>query len=193
MASKKKPKKKTTPSPIGRPTEYRPEYCQLLIEHMKQGGSVRTFGAVTNPPVSRQTVYDWLDRHPNFLDAKSQGEPMAEKFWENLLKSGAAGQLRRLKKRVPMTTDGQVILGPDGKPVFEEEFEGATFNASATIFALKNKFPEAWRDRKELDVGGKDGAPVRFSTMGKAQAKTSLKKLAAILAAHAEDEDDEDE
>lgn len=195
MAKKSKPKKNTAPPPtFGRPTEYRPEYCQLLIEHMRQGGSVRTFGAVTNPPVSRQTVYDWLDRYPAFLDAKNQGEPLAERFWEQLLKSGASGQLKRLKKRAPMTDkDGNILRDAAGNILFDEEFEAATFNATATIFALKNKFPEAWRDRKEVEVGGKDGGPVRFQEMNKAQARTSLKKLALILKEFTEDEDDEGE
>ena len=33
-------------------------------------------------------------------------------------------------------------------------------NATATIFALKNRFPEQWRDKQEHEVSGKDGGPI---------------------------------
>lgn len=187
-----KPSEKPAHDPGGRPTLYREEYCEMLIQHMKQGDSFATFGAILNPPVSVQTVYDWAERHPRFLEAKTIGEPLAEKFWTGVLKSGATGQLRRVKsEKVQLDQDGKPVIGADGKPVYDREYEAATFNATATIFALKNKFPTRWRDRKEVEVAGKDGGPGRVSTMTPAQAKVAVKKLAAILAEVEEDEPEE--
>lgn len=71
-----RPKKK---NPGGRPTDYRPEYCKLLIEHMAKGFSYETFGAEVD--VCKQTVYTW-EKHPEFLDAKKKAFTKCQKFWE---------------------------------------------------------------------------------------------------------------
>lgn len=56
---------------VGRPTDYKSEYCQMLIEHMAQGHSFESFAAVINK--NRDTLYDWTVRHKEFLDAKKEG------------------------------------------------------------------------------------------------------------------------
>lgn len=197
MTSKKKSKKSPPlkkKNPVGRPSSYRPEYCQKLIEHMRLGHGFHTFGVTLDPMVSHQTLYDWLDAHQEFLEAKSQGEKLSEKTWEEILRAGATGQLRRIKKEAPKTDDfGNVMYDAKGNVIMEREFEPAAFNATATIFALKNKFPARWRDRKEVEVAGKEGAPIRFQELSKDQAKVSLKKLATLLKEFSEDEEDEQE
>ena len=30
-------------NPVGRPTKYKPEYCEMLIEHMSEGLSFESF------------------------------------------------------------------------------------------------------------------------------------------------------
>jgi hypothetical protein len=36
---------------------------------------------------------------------------------------------------------------------------------TSSIFALKNTNPEDWRDKRELEHAGKDGAPIVFKTI----------------------------
>lgn len=195
MASKKKPKKSPPPkkNPVGRPSSYSPAYCKKLIEHMRLGHGFHTFGATLDPMVSHQTLYDWLDAHPEFLEAKSQGEKLSEKTWEEILRAGATGQLRRIKKETPKTDDfGNVMYDADGKVIMEREFEPAVFNATATIFALKNKFPARWRDRKEVELGGKGGGPIKFSNLSKEEAREALNKMKDIFSEAASEEESED-
>jgi transposase len=83
MAVKKKTtKKKSTTNKIGRPTKYKPEFCELLIECMKKGYSFEAFGSEVS--ISKQTLYDWVERYPEFSDAKNIGLSHARKFWENI-------------------------------------------------------------------------------------------------------------
>ncbi len=65
--AKKPVNKKKPAAKMGRPTEYRPEYCQQLITHMAKGGSFESFGADAN--CHRGTLYDWEAAHPDFADA----------------------------------------------------------------------------------------------------------------------------
>jgi hypothetical protein len=51
----------------GRPTEYRPEYCQAVIDLMAQGFSLTAFAA--SICVAKDTVYEWIKVHPQFSDA----------------------------------------------------------------------------------------------------------------------------
>ena len=65
---------------IGRPTKYKEEYCQLLVEHMADGLSYESFAGVVG--VSKQTIYDWEKVNSDFLDSKKKGFAMAQLFWE---------------------------------------------------------------------------------------------------------------
>jgi hypothetical protein len=55
---------------FGRPTEYRPEYCQLVIDYMAQGYSLTAFAGHIRQ--SRETVYRWTQAHSDFSDAVSR-------------------------------------------------------------------------------------------------------------------------
>lgn len=67
---------------VGRPTKYKPEYCQMLVEHMKQGFSFECFGAVID--CSEDALYDWKNLHKEFSEAYKKGRMYSMKFWEDL-------------------------------------------------------------------------------------------------------------
>lgn len=95
VTKKKVTKKKTTkktPLPRGRPTDYRPEYCQLLIDHMASGMSFETFGVSVGCVTA--TTYSWLEKHPDFLEAKNIAEQECRRFWERMGTGIAAGKLK---------------------------------------------------------------------------------------------------
>lgn len=69
-------------NPIGRPTKYKPEYCQMLIEHMAQGLSFMSFAAKIDTTSVR--LYDWVKRFPDFRYAKEVGTQKSLMFWEKL-------------------------------------------------------------------------------------------------------------
>ncbi len=55
----------------GRPTSYKKEFCELLIDHMSQGLSFDVFGAIVD--VCKDTTYEWVKVHKEFSDAKKLG------------------------------------------------------------------------------------------------------------------------
>lgn len=76
----------------GRPTKYRGEYCQMLIDHMgKQGLSFESFAGVIG--VTRDTLYQWERKYKAFSDAKRHGLDANLLFWEKAGTAGMAGKL----------------------------------------------------------------------------------------------------
>ena len=54
----------------GRPTDYRPEYCEAVIACMSQGYSLTAFAGSIRQ--GRDTVYKWVRAHSEFSDAVSR-------------------------------------------------------------------------------------------------------------------------
>lgn len=79
----------------GAPDKYEPRFCQMLIDHMREGLSIHAFGGVVL--VSRQTLYNWLDKYPEFKEAKEIGESLSLLFWEKMGRSGAMTVVDREK------------------------------------------------------------------------------------------------
>lgn len=67
---------------VGRPSTYKPEYCEQLIEHMSQGLSFESFAGRIN--TTKQTLYTWTQQYPDFLDAKKRGEEKSREVWEKM-------------------------------------------------------------------------------------------------------------
>jgi hypothetical protein len=77
---------------MGRPTKYREEYCEQLIDHMAKGYSFESFAGLIR--TCKQTLYTWLEKHPDFMDAKSVGNMVSLHMWETIGISGSMGKLR---------------------------------------------------------------------------------------------------
>lgn len=85
----KSPKTEVVQVGPGRPTDYRPEYCDLLIAHNKQGLSFESFGAVVG--AGRATLYSWAEKHEEFRDAKEKGRSHLVNFYEQVVRNVAMG------------------------------------------------------------------------------------------------------
>jgi len=109
--------------PGGRPTLYKPEYCQTLIDHMSNGLSYESFAGVVG--TAKQTIYDWEKAHPEFLDAKQRAFALSQVFWEQ---KGIDGLFS--------TSESDEDGNRSSKSI----------NASVWIFNMKNRF--GWRDRQ---------------------------------------------
>lgn len=71
-----------SPNPVGRPTNYKPEYCEKLVEHMSKGLSYETFAGTID--THKQTLYDWEKANPEFMDAKKRAFEKCRIFWEQI-------------------------------------------------------------------------------------------------------------
>lgn len=70
--------------PAGRPTKYKPEYCEMLVEHMREGFSFLSFGGLREVDCGQNTLYEWEKAHPEFQEAKIRGEQACRLQWEKL-------------------------------------------------------------------------------------------------------------
>jgi hypothetical protein len=74
-------------NPVGRPTKYKPEYCQAVVEHMSEGASLTSFAASID--VSRSTITEWAENHPEFSAAATRGKAKCAAWWERVARNNA--------------------------------------------------------------------------------------------------------
>ena len=113
--------------------QYKKEYCQMLIEHMKQGYSFTTFSSIAK--VSRKTLYEWVEQYEEFKEAKTIASDLAKMFFESRLIAKLAGQ---------------EIKGIDTKKI----------DITAVIFALKTRFHKDYGDKSKLDISASEGIKI---------------------------------
>jgi transposase len=65
---------------VGRPTDYMPEHCDVVIALGKQGKSYTQIAV--NLDISKKTLYNWADEHPEFLHALERARECAQDWWE---------------------------------------------------------------------------------------------------------------
>lgn len=79
--------RKPAKGPGGRPSEYKPEYCDAVIEHARDGASLTSFAASVG--VSRQTITNWTERYPEFLEASARARAICAAWWEAVARNNA--------------------------------------------------------------------------------------------------------
>ena len=78
----------------GRPSLYKEEYCEMLVEHCAKGLSFESFAGVVK--VNRDTLYEWEKKHIQFSDAKKRAEAVCRLFWEEAGIKGLWGSKDRM-------------------------------------------------------------------------------------------------
>ena len=115
--------------PVGRPSLYKPEYCEEVIALGKIGKSVEAIGALLG--VGTKTLYNWRDQHEDFLHALDMAKEFELQWWEDIAqthmienkesdKINATIWSRSMAARFPKKYREQVkqeITGADGAPL----------------------------------------------------------------------------
>lgn len=92
MSSNGKAKKNEPRNLGGRPTKYREEYCEMLVNYMALPASFESFAAEIN--VDRDTLYEWRKVHKPFSDAHKRGKMKCLQTFEKTLRLHGKGQLK---------------------------------------------------------------------------------------------------
>jgi transposase len=114
--------------PVGRPSLYKPEYCEEVIALGKIGKSTEAIGAILG--VGTKTLYNWRDENPEFLHALELAKEFELQWWEDIAqthmienkesdKINASIWSRSMAARFPKKYREQVkqeITGADGAP-----------------------------------------------------------------------------
>lgn len=104
----------------GRPSTYRPEYCELVVELGSKGKSRTQIAAHIG--VLRETLTDWGTANRDFAVALKVAKEREQAWWEEM---------------------GQMGLSM-----------GKSFNATAFIFQMKNRFRADYTDVHRLEHSG---------------------------------------
>jgi hypothetical protein len=64
---------------VGRPSDYKPEYCDIAIELLKEGASIEELGLELD--CGYTTVYRWMDEHEEFREAVKKGREYSHGWW----------------------------------------------------------------------------------------------------------------
>lgn len=73
-------------------SEFKPEYCKQLIDHMKEGNSFASFCVEIG--IARQSGYRWVQTHDDFYEAKRIADAAYEVWWERAGKLGMMGKIK---------------------------------------------------------------------------------------------------
>lgn len=76
----------------GRPTKYKPEYCEKLIEHMSNGFTFLSFAGTID--CFERVLYLWMAKHPEFKLARKIGESKSRKKIESIILDIATGKIK---------------------------------------------------------------------------------------------------
>lgn len=128
----------------GRPTSYRPEYAEQVAKLCALGATDYELADFFGVDV--RTIYRWRHSHPEFCQAQKVGKEAADERVERSLYQRAIGYEQ----------EGVKIFMPAGAdaPVYAPFTAKIAPDVTAAIFWLKNRRPEDWRDRREVEHSG---------------------------------------
>lgn len=78
---------------MGTPNKYRANMCAIAEQILANGESKVAIAAALG--ISRTTLYEWCDLHPEFQEAIECGLPKAQRVWEKIGFDGATGNIEK--------------------------------------------------------------------------------------------------
>lgn len=94
--------------------------------------------------INRDTLYRWKKEYPDISDALKKGKEVVDRQVENALLKRALGY-QYTEKTVEKSNDGIKV-----KTTVKEVVPDTT----AQIFWLKNRRPDLWRDKQQIEHSG---------------------------------------
>ncbi len=151
---------------VGRPSKYKEEYCDMLIEHMARGNPLESFAAKIH--VEIKTLNNWMNEHDEFLLAKRLGEPKWFAWW---IRMGTAlvvdnpSCLLELMGAKPFVKKQTTAYLRNGLREVTEEFHVPRGSVGAYTYIMTNMFRHlGWRNDYRHEVTGKDGGPIQHQS-----------------------------
>ena len=129
--------------PIGRPTEYKPEYDEQAYNYCLLGATDKQLATFFD--VSEQTINAWKHKHPSFLESLRRGKEIADARVAQALFSRATGYEHPEDDIKAVNGETPTIKRYPPDP-------------TSMIFWLKNRQPKLWRDKPESEGADGDGA-----------------------------------
>jgi len=124
----------------GRPSKFNEIVREKILELARGGKTDEQIADIIG--VERRTLQYWKTNDQSFLLALKENKHIADELVEASLFRKATGYTHKAVKI--MQNEGEVI-----KEEYEEHYPP---DSTAAIFWLKNRKPEEWRDKTEVEV-----------------------------------------
>lgn len=123
----------------GRPTNYKPEYCEMVVEHMSQGKSLASFAASIG--THRQVLYEWQSANREFHDACKHAQEMSLQWFEDFAQKATTGRL------------------------FDPEYEGKfdKYNPNMLQFLMSRRFRDYNQQQQQTIAIDQDSNAIKIS------------------------------
>jgi hypothetical protein len=130
----------TQKHPGGRPTAYKPEFVEQARAQCEEGATDQELADFFG--VSVRTLYRWKNTYPEFCQAlKASKAPADERVERSLFERATGYERDEVDIRV---IDGQIV-----QTTVRKFYPPDT---TAAIFWLKNRRPEQWRDKTDVEA-----------------------------------------
>ena len=137
---------------VGRPTDYKPEYAELAKNYCLLGAKDTELSVFFD--TSEKTLNEWKKKHPEFLQSIKEGKEEADARVAQSLFHRATGYSHPEDK----------IFNNGGAEMVVPTIKHYPPDTTAAIFWLKNRKPEIWRDKQDIEHSG--GVTVEITRFG---------------------------
>lgn len=141
--------------PAGRPTDYRPEYCEQAYKLCLLGHTDAELAQFFE--VEETTINNWKIKHPEFFESIKNGKQIADADVAVSLYKRAVGYSHP-DVEIKVVSDGQGMGSSIEKVDVVKHYPP---DPTSMIFFLKNRQPKKWRDKQEHGVTDNEGNDVK--------------------------------
>jgi hypothetical protein len=124
------------------PSKFKSEFIEQARKLAELGATDRE--AAEFFEVSERALHAWKHTQPGFADALKVGKEVADARVEQSL----------YRKAIGYTHDAVKIMSYEGAVIVEPYVEHHAPDTTAAIFWLKNRKPDQWRDKREVEHSG---------------------------------------
>ncbi len=135
----------------GRPTSYRPDFCERIITLMAEGRSLDGCAAILG--VHPDSLYEWQKVHPEFSDAVRAGRAAATTFWEERLldiAKGGSGNAQAIQWALRNRSKAASGWHNDAQRLEHSGPEGAPMQVVTQTLDARKMTPEQRRVLREI-------------------------------------------
>lgn len=110
---------------FGRPTPYKEDFGEKAYDILSKGLSMA--GVAKELGVTRKTVYNWMEKYPEFLYSIERGVEAGQDFYERIMRAKITGQKN-------------------------SNFDPKNSCTSSLQFTLKTRFHKDYGNKDKLDI-----------------------------------------
>ena len=125
--------------PVGRPTDYDPEWVKIVPDMFKDGQSI--VEVAVDLGISRAALYRYMDEHEEFRDSITRGRELSQAWWERQARDG----LYKTSE-----TDPETKIRTE-----------RTLNDRLWMNNVRFRFPDDYMEKKVLGTDNEEKSPMR--------------------------------